>query len=48
MTFCAEIAALIEFYESPVGRSYIEKIPAITQESMAIGQQIAMQAMPTS
>jgi len=33
-----EMKAAIEFYSSPVGRSLIEKLPAISQESMVAGQ----------
>ena len=34
-----EIKELIKFYESPIGRKMVEKMPAIMQESTAIGQQ---------
>lgn len=42
----AEIQALLKFYKSPVGQTFIEKTPIITQQSMQIGQQAAMKAMP--
>ena len=34
-----EIDAQLAFYDSPAGRSIIEKIPVLTQKSMALGQQ---------
>ena len=34
----AEIVAMLEFYRTPVGRSIISKMPAVTQESMVAGQ----------
>ncbi|MDT0593548.1 DUF2059 domain-containing protein [Glaciecola petra] len=40
-----EIAELLKFYKSPVGQSFIEKMPVITQESMMLGQQMATNAM---
>ena len=41
-----EIQAITDFYNSPAGRSFTQKMPVIAQESMMIGQQMAMQAMP--
>lgn len=45
----AELDALIAFYSSPVGRKMVERLPAITAESMAVGQawgtEIAKRAM---
>lgn len=38
-----EMAATIQFYRSPVGQSVIRKLPAILQESMAVGQQWGQQ-----
>lgn len=35
----AEVNQLIAFYESPVGKKFAEKIPLITQESMAVGRE---------
>jgi uncharacterized protein len=35
----AEIDGLINFYESPTGKSYLEKIPLITQKSRDITEQ---------
>ncbi|MDR1626179.1 MAG: DUF2059 domain-containing protein [Spirochaetia bacterium] len=37
-----EILALIEFYESPLGRRLVEETPGITQDSMAAGQEWGM------
>lgn len=33
-----ELDKMLEFYRSPVGRSIVKKMPAILQESMAVGQ----------
>jgi hypothetical protein len=33
-----EVKALIAFYESPVGKKYIQVLPQITQESMTVGE----------
>jgi hypothetical protein len=33
-----EIDAQLAFYDSPAGRSIVEKIPVLTQKSMALGQ----------
>lgn len=33
-----DIKGLIAFYESPVGKKFVSKLPAITQESMTVGQ----------
>lgn len=38
-----DISALIAFYESPVGRKMMGKMPLIMQESMAAGEQWGMQ-----
>jgi len=38
-----EIKGLIEFYESPIGKSFTSKSGLIMQESMQIGQQWGMQ-----
>jgi uncharacterized protein len=35
----AEIRQVIAFYRGPVGQKFLEKMPAIAQESMAAGQQ---------
>ncbi len=35
----ADIKGLINFFESPVGKKYADKTPALTQESMVIGQE---------
>ena len=34
----AEIKEIIKFYESPVGKKMAKETPAITQESMGVGQ----------
>jgi hypothetical protein len=34
----AEIREVTAFYHSPVGQKLLEKMPVISQESMAIGQ----------
>ena len=41
-----EIRQMLAFYKSPVGQSVLEKMPVVAQESMQIGQQMAMKAMP--
>ncbi len=33
-----ELRAISEFYKSPVGKKFIEKMPQLVQESMAISQ----------
>jgi hypothetical protein len=38
----AEVKELIRFYETPVGKKMISVMPAITQESMQVGQQWGM------
>ena len=38
----AEIKELIKFYETPVGKKMISVMPAITAESMQVGQQWGM------
>jgi len=35
----ADLMKIIEFYRTPVGRKYAEKMPFIMQESMQVGQQ---------
>ena len=39
----AELKELIKFYETPVGKKMIAVMPAITAESMQIGQQWGME-----
>ena len=34
-----DMTKLIEFFNSPLGKKYISKIPMITQESYAVGQE---------
>jgi hypothetical protein len=38
-----EMQAAIDFYETPEGQSLIEKMPVISQESFAVGQQWGME-----
>ncbi len=38
-----DIKQLIKFYESPIGKKFLEKTPMITQESMTAGQQWGQQ-----
>jgi len=38
-----ELHQLTTFYRSPAGAKYIEQMPAITQESMSMGQTIGME-----
>jgi uncharacterized protein len=33
-----EMAAMIDFYESPTGKSVVSKLPLIAQESLVVGQ----------
>lgn len=44
-----DVQALIAFYESPIGRKFVEAQPQILQESMAVGerwgQQLAQRVM---
>ncbi len=41
-----EITGLLAFYETPAGRSYLTKIPTMTQKMMALAQSQMMQVMP--
>jgi hypothetical protein len=41
-----ELKAIIEFNETPAGKSLIEKQPEIMQKSMAIAQRRMLQALP--
>jgi len=36
----SDIEEITRFYETPVGKKYIKSMPAITEESMKIGQQL--------
>ncbi|SFU57372.1 hypothetical protein SAMN05216480_1085 [Pustulibacterium marinum] len=38
-----DLKALIKFYQTPIGKKYAEATPAITSESMQVGQQWGMQ-----
>lgn len=41
----AELLALIDFYNSPIGKKTLEVTPAITQESMVVGQKKGQEVM---
>ena len=41
-----EVNELIAFYESPIGRKTIEKMPLLMEKSMAISQKYTMNMMP--
>lgn len=41
-----EVNELITFYESPIGRKTIEKMPLLMEKSMAISQKYTMDMMP--
>jgi hypothetical protein len=41
-----EISDMLAFYKSPTGQSVLQKMPVVMQESMQVGQQMAMKAMP--
>ena len=41
-----EVRGLVEFYSSDIGRSMIEKMPLVMQDSMAISQQVMRRMMP--
>jgi hypothetical protein len=36
-----ELGALAEFYESPLGKKVIQKMPMVMQESLAVGNEYA-------
>ncbi|MEH6657934.1 DUF2059 domain-containing protein [Leeuwenhoekiella marinoflava] len=38
----SDLQAIIGFYQTPIGQKFAEKTPAITQESMQVGQQWGM------
>jgi hypothetical protein len=38
-----ELQALVAFYESPLGKTLLSKMPAVVQESMSVGNQWGMQ-----
>ena len=42
----AEIDGLIQFYRSPVGQSFVSKMPVVTQKAMAEMQVYMQQVMP--
>lgn len=41
-----EVDGLIEFYRSPIGRRFVEKMPVVTQRSMQATQQLMDSVMP--
>lgn len=42
----SEIADMVTFYKSPTGQSVLRTMPVVMQESMQIGQAMAVNAMP--
>jgi len=38
-----ELGQLLAFYRTPVGQKFIEKMPTITQQSLAVGQKLGQQ-----
>jgi hypothetical protein len=42
----AEVNELIDFYESPIGRKTLEKLPLLMEKSVAISQKYPMNMMP--
>ncbi len=42
----SEIRAISEFYKSPAGKAFLEKMPSLMQESMAMTQKKMSQIMP--
>ena len=42
----SDVKGLIVFYETELGRKAIEKMPLLTQEGSALGQQWAVENMP--
>jgi hypothetical protein len=40
------MAVFIAFYESPLGNKVVESLPAVAQESIALGSQWASTRMP--
>jgi uncharacterized protein len=43
-----EVRSLIAFYESPLGRKVVETLPAVAQESIAVGTQWGSAHMPAA
>lgn len=41
-----ELEGLIEFYSSPIGKTFISKMPLLTQRSMAMSQEVVMELLP--
>ncbi|WP_374296212.1 DUF2059 domain-containing protein [Acinetobacter sp.] len=41
-----DINGLIAFYKTPLGKTTIEKMPLVMQQSMAVGQDAMMKVMP--
>ncbi|MEO7242435.1 MAG: DUF2059 domain-containing protein [Variovorax sp.] len=42
----AEIQGMIAYYESPVGRSVLDKTPVVARDSFAVAQDLMRSAMP--
>jgi hypothetical protein len=41
-----DIRGMLAFYESPLGKKMVQTMPAVAQDSMAVGQRWAQTAMP--
>jgi len=41
-----DIRGMLAFYESPVGKKMIQTMPAVVQDSMAVGQRWGQTVMP--
>ncbi len=41
-----DINGLIAFYKTPLGKTTIEKMPVVMQQSMAVGQNAMLKIMP--
>jgi uncharacterized protein len=41
-----DIRGMLAFYDSPLGKKMIQSMPAVAQDSMAVGQRWAQTAMP--
>ncbi|CCQ75439.1 DUF2059 domain-containing protein [Magnetospira sp. QH-2] len=42
-----EIQQMIAFYQTPLGKKYVQVMPKMTQESVLLAQQFMAQSMPT-
>ncbi len=41
-----EIAALLEFYKSPAGQAFVDKMPIVLTKSMTLAQQVMTKSAP--